>query len=377
MHLSLFDLSMENVMALFYIWANIVSFIVVLILLIKSMNNMQTRTRIFKLILISLMIYFIGDSIWALAYFEIVPHSSIMIRVSRMIYYSDSCYLALAWFSYVAVVVDSRIVKNRRRNLLFLPICLSAIATIFICAFLNPAEKSIKGYLTVLALVLVPFVFIISSGVLALKKRLNTNDDSLKKVYNTMALWPSVIVLVSIFQVFFAELPIFCFGAIIVTVSLYIYNQESLIFTDALTGINNRNMLNKYSQDIALKECFVLMIDVDKFKHINDEYGHLEGDRALKYIANVLKEVCGSENYFLARYGGDEFVLVSSDANEEKLSLVENRINEKMQSTKDDLGYEITVSIGHFKKKSNEDFSKAIAKSDYELYEKKKIVHRK
>jgi diguanylate cyclase (GGDEF)-like protein len=49
---------------------------------------------------------------------------------------------------------------------------------------------------------------------------------------------------------------------------------------------------------------------VDDFKLVNDTYGHIEGDRALKKIAQVLRMACGNRRCFLGRYGGDEFMIV-------------------------------------------------------------------
>lgn len=55
---------------------------------------------------------------------------------------------------------------------------------------------------------------------------------------------------------------------------------------------------------------YLLVLDVNRFKKINDEHGHAQGDLALKAIANCLKESCIEKSDFIARYGGDEFVIV-------------------------------------------------------------------
>ncbi len=373
--MNLLELSQNKLLAIFYIWGNLVSFVVAFILYIKSFSMKQTRTNIFKIILNIFMIYFMADSVWALAYFEILNHSNIIIKIARMIYYVDACFLALAWFIYVSMSVDKKITK-RTRHLLFIPISLSIIITVVLCILSNPAAKNYKGYLTAAALILIPLVFIVASGVIAFSKRLHTTDESMKKVYNALSIWPIVMVIVSVLQVLFSEIPIFCFGAIVVTLSLYVYNQESLIFTDALTGINNRNMLNKYTRDIMDKECFIFMIDVDDFKHINDNYGHLEGDKALKYIANVLKNVCSNENSFLARYGGDEFILISHKLEEAYADTIKAEIDKALLQSNDNLGYNITVSIGYCKKEANEKISIAISKADEYLYKHKKDNHK-
>jgi two-component system, cell cycle response regulator len=88
-----------------------------------------------------------------------------------------------------------------------------------------------------------------------------------------------------------------------------------LIFEDELTGLYNRRFLHNYfEQNIqwgSLEENLVslIMMDLDRFKSINDSYGHEAGDLALIHIANILKDVA-SEKYLSIRYSGDEFILI-------------------------------------------------------------------
>ena len=72
--MNLLELSQNKLLAIFYIWGNLVSFVVAFILYIKSFSMKQTRTNIIKIILNIFMIYFMADSVWALAYFEILNH---------------------------------------------------------------------------------------------------------------------------------------------------------------------------------------------------------------------------------------------------------------------------------------------------------------
>ena len=224
-----------------------------------------------------------------------------------------------------------------------------------------------------------PFIFVIVAGIHVLIKRTTITDRGLKLRYRNLGVWPIVIIFVSILQLFIAELPIFCFGSIIIVVALYVYNQDSMIFTDPLTGINNRNMLNRYVQDGLSKDdtYYVMMIDIDKFKSINDTYGHLEGDRALKCMASLLKKESAKNGDFLARYGGDEFIIIvkaSSDMDVIKLS---NSIKDAAKSIKDELGYEFTASVGYAKLLSNDNIEDAIHRADQSLYEAKEVAHAK
>jgi len=373
------EMSSSEILAIFYIWSNVVSIFIFSILYIKHLKNKQTKSKILSNIIVLLMIYFFGDAIWALGYYNLIPYSDIIIKIARMIYYIAAGFIGYYWLLYAEITINSPIVYNKKkRKLLLIPVLVSTISTILICSFLNPAAKNIGGYLTAIALVIVPFIYIIISSIHILYKRNHVTDLELKKEYSKFAIWPLIILSVCILQVFIPELPFFCSGALLVIVYLFVSNQESYIFTDALTGINNRNMINKYIKEINTKQdnYYILMIDIDKFKSINDTYGHLEGDRALKYMANKLKAACANQSVFLGRYGGDEFIIFAKNINEEDIVKAISKLDELLKSSKDDLGYYVYATIGYSKIDSDQDIETAIEAADNMLYEKKEIAHK-
>ncbi len=372
------NMSTYELLTIFYMGANIVSLLVCGMLFFKNRKNKQTQAQYFNFIVLSLMIYFIGDALWAPCYFKLISNHETLIRFARMIYYIASCFLGYFWFNYIEIILGSSFIyKKKNKKLLAIPVILGTLSAILICAFLDPSEKNIYGYLTGLGLCVVPFTFIIVAGVRGLIKRNNVTDESLKKRLTGISVWPIIILIFSIVQLFIAELPIFCFGATLITVSLYIYNQDSLIFTDPLTGINNRNMLNNFIRD-GINEndtYYVLMLDINKFKSINDTYGHLEGDRALRYMAKVLKDLVSLNGDFLARYGGDEFIIILKSENEDDVINLMNSINEKLKNTKHDLNYEFTASIGYARIEDNGKILSSIENADMKLYDAKEVAH--
>lgn len=99
-------------------------------------------------------------------------------------------------------------------------------------------------------------------------------------------------------------------------IHVYVVIQQNKITVDTLTGISNRAVLLRYLESELPyyrrhpnKSLYFLMMDLDHFKQINDQYGHLEGDAALVLLARTLKKVCANYNCVLARYGGDEFCI--------------------------------------------------------------------
>ncbi|MCI1931307.1 MAG: GGDEF domain-containing protein [Clostridia bacterium] len=94
--------------------------------------------------------------------------------------------------------------------------------------------------------------------------------------------------------------------------------QKKALITDSLTTVYNRRYIdNIFSHDCKNINGFCLAVmDIDKFKHINDMYGHTLGDAVLGSTAKYWKKYFGCDRQkFIARFGGDEFILVSKDSN--------------------------------------------------------------
>jgi len=92
----------------------------------------------------------------------------------------------------------------------------------------------------------------------------------------------------------------------------YIVQYDTKI--DSLTGIGNRYSFNEFTDKLSRNKSgeswAIVMIDMDHFKSINDKFGHLEGDNALRDMASIIKSSLRPHD-FAARYGGDEFVLAT------------------------------------------------------------------
>lgn len=120
----------------------------------------------------------------------------------------------------------------------------------------------------------------------------------------------------------------------------------------------------------------VFMIDVDKFKLINDTYGHMEGDFALKIVAESLKKTAAQLNGFAARYGGDEFCLIIYE-NETDSESVIAKLRKNLEQTQIEMApdneYTVSVSIGSYIfTGSDTDIKYGFEKADEMLYEDKR-----
>ncbi len=115
---------------------------------------------------------------------------------------------------------------------------------------------------------------------------------------------------------------------------------------DGLTGAFNRiSIMDMIEETIRMKKegaFSILMFDIDKFKYINDNFGHVVGDMALKQLANVADGVIRGEDRF-GRYGGDEFIVLLPSLNLPEARIVAERLRERVSDIKDP---SFTISIG-------------------------------
>jgi diguanylate cyclase (GGDEF)-like protein len=112
---------------------------------------------------------------------------------------------------------------------------------------------------------------------------------------------------------------------------------ERLSVTDELTGLTNRRGMTTELERELLRShrhehpCAILMLDVDRFKHFNDTYGHPAGDAALRRLAGTLRE-CVRDVDTAARYGGEEFLVILPETGPEEARQVAERIRERTES---------------------------------------------
>jgi len=142
---------------------------------------------------------------------------------------------------------------------------------------------------------------------------------------------------------------------------------------DNLTGVLNRHGLDQFltTPGIDLSTYTMLMIDIDKFKNVNDTYGHQVGDEVLASIASILSDHM-RQGDIAARLGGEEFVCLIKNLTPELTETVANRIRSEIEKTPLSTEHlNITVSIGCTSWQKNEMFIDVMERADQQLYKAK------
>ncbi|MGO1369879.1 tetratricopeptide repeat-containing diguanylate cyclase [Senegalia sp. (in: firmicutes)] len=159
---------------------------------------------------------------------------------------------------------------------------------------------------------------------------------------------------------------------------------ERQVYEDELTGIQNRRSVNLYLslmlKDMKSKEDLIALyvIDIDKFKKYNDCWGHPEGDQCIKKVANCIKSIQLDRDDIFGRYGGEEFIYISTHLDYKEALELGNHIRKEVEEL--DLYYmdkkekrTVTISLGGVIGKSSNfsSMQKMIEIADMELYRAK------
>lgn len=159
------------------------------------------------------------------------------------------------------------------------------------------------------------------------------------------------------------------------------HNQklQSVAFKDELTQLLNRRAIHEIitnKRDVSQQNGLaIVIIDIDHFKKFNDTYGHALGDKVLVNVAQSLKQV-SREYDQIARWGGEEFVIVTRDASPDNLLAYGEKLREKVASSpiyKEDSPEPIfvTISLGITQSHLEESFEDALERADKALYKSK------
>jgi diguanylate cyclase len=152
--------------------------------------------------------------------------------------------------------------------------------------------------------------------------------------------------------------------------------------TDALTGLLNRRAFDsELNNIIEVAEVYpqgvvLILMDLDHFKRVNDNFGHLVGDKVLRYTSALIKQHV-EESHLVARYGGEEMAIIMPNTNRNKAIGVANKIRIALEKSRlqrkengESIG-QITISMGVAKLKPSDTFDSLVARADKCMYKAK------
>lgn len=345
----------------FYTEASLVCVIILAMILItdRMFHTKQEKQIWFSRAIFAFILYFISDACWAAMLSGMFPKIRFFAVLFNYTNYILLSLMGYGLFAFIAVSGKMSFFNSiRNRRLCFIPVVVSVLF-ISIAYVTNPLfwinENNELNALYFPLMIAVPSLYLIAGFIFSVAYALRSELREEKRRYLVIGSVPFGVMAFGMIQVVALNAPTFCFGCTIMWLWFYIQNTKALISVDDLTHLNNRGQINRYLEQIRYSEdsrVIILMIDIDRFKGINDRYGHAEGDRALVIVSDALRQTCAKINasVFLGRYGGDEFTIIiqnpiDEDHTERLITLLRNNLAEKRQENS--LPYELDVSIGY------------------------------
>ena len=381
---------MQSEYAFLYLEINLLSIVLVGIILKKTsgLSKMMAQ-RNFVMSIVSEMVFFASDTLFVMINTGMITMGNFdntAKLICKELYFFSTAAMCFFWFLYFEHLQEAPFVKEKKKvgfaaSILW-AMCILLIINLFtgFLFYVEPDGSYHRGPFFILT-----YIFSYTYVVIACTRtiiRIRKNDTSTNKnTLTLLALFPIGPGLAGLLQFVFPRLPVACGVLAITTLILYLSWIDQLISLDPLTGLNNRKQLNHFFDQWIKShnekdKLFALLIDADKFKHINDTYGHIQGDKALKNIADALRAGCRNmpKRANIARYGGDEFAVVfETEDHEEAVKLkecIKQRLAEVNERTK--VPFDLTVSIGIADSEGKNTLKELIDAADEQMYNEKR-----
>ena len=372
----------------FYVEANIVSIILFLMMFFREVGSVgrQSKQVIFLNMIIAHILYFTSDIFWALILGGYLPANYFSVSVANLMNALIIGAITSFWYVYVEISQGEEYIKKfRNRMIVMVPAIVNTLVLLALFAFFpgTVINEDFKVTLTYYMLFLIiPIGYIVASTIRSFVRAFRKDNYAVRSAYIVSGIYPIILSIFGVLQTLWLKAPMFCFGCSIMMLYVYITSLNDQVSIDELTKLNNRTQLKKYIASEAQKqnsdknERDDLMVDLNKFKQINDQYGRVEGDYALKRTADALKMSCSeiSMKTFIARYGGDEFIIIAKTDREDQVKELCQSIRDNLIHLNKTAGaeYELTASIGYSSYSGDiASFQAALAKADDYLYKEK------
>jgi len=225
------------------------------------------------------------------------------------------------------------------------------------------------------------YFYLVVPTVACAYRAIKTRQKSEREEYGTYAAYMVAPLLAGLLEDALPLVPVLELSIFMIIHILFLMIQNMQIYNDALTDLNNRRRLSQYLElclpkASAERPVALLMLDLNGFKAINDTYGHIEGDNALRAFSEILKALAARYGAFVARYGGDEFCLVA-EGGESKAGEIAAELHRQLECAPPrPENYELTVSVGYAVCAYPEsDPDAVLSRADEMLYARKREWH--
>jgi len=341
----------------------------------KQMNRILFRMTVYGIIWTLFL-----DILWMLVEGEQFPGAIAINKVVNALFLGAGVLMGSVWYLYVLDALGYRIRKRLVwivlfPGLFFLVLNLLSIHTGWTFT-INEQNVYVRGplfWLQTIGALLMLFISLIHILIRMMRKGGNTREVRkllrfyIVPVIGTLAALP------------YSGMPGTWTCAAVSIILIYMDDQDGEILRDSLTGLNNRKTLESTFADYSRlaapqRSLYLFMMDLNKVKEINDQFGHSTGDDALIIAARLLLKSVTGMKAIVARYGGDEFLVMTFFESDEEALAYKTRVRESFvqYDRENALPYELSISVGCSRYRPGQKLAELIKAADDDLYQEKR-----
>lgn len=348
--------------------------------MIRTKGKRFFLNRIFYVLIISNLLIVIFDMIHILSDGKTDALSLILLPIFTFLYYSFHLVVIITWIFYVDYTIYQE--KKRFKKLAIITVPFLLISTIVSLLgmfgnyffYIDEFNNYNRGQYFYWIVGISYFLMFAALFHLVLQRHRIKKADIFGLIF-----FPFPPLIAAVIQIVDGNVTlIWPFTAISILI-IYIGIQSKITTTDALTGLYNRVEYEylidqKYKSISPNRQVAAIVIDIDDLKKINDQYLHHAGDMALIKLSEILKASVRKDD-FVARIGGDEFIIITDSLDQDALSKIIKRIRENLiqfnheQTQKFHL--QISIGYGIYNAKQHQTFQDFLNVLDKKMYQEK------
>lgn len=340
--------------------------------------NQQMNRVLFRTLVYGVIVELALDVLWLLVEGRRFPGAITANRVINALYLSGGVILGCIWYLYVLETLGYTITRRLQTivmlpGLFFLVLNILSIWTGWVFT-VSPENVYAHGPMFWLQMIGAYGMLVIPLVHLIIRLIRRVTPPPRKVVFNLLSFY-FIPIVGAIVSLFYTGMPGSWTCAAISLVLLYINDQDREIIQDGLTGLNNRKTLDGgFSEYVKTGDpLYLFMMDLDRFKQINDTYGHPVGDQALVAAANLLSASMAGRKGLLVRYGGDEFLILGFFENDASADAFKQSILRRFDAYRLEHNppYWFAISIGYTKYAPGQTLEFLVEQADNALYQEK------
>ena len=360
--------------------------LILAVIALQSLRNVnqQMKRLLFRNVVYGVSITLTLDILWLLVEGNLFPGAILINRIVNALFLAAGVVIGCMWYLYVLETLGYKITRSLQALVMlpgavFAVLNLISIRTGWIFT-VSPENIYARGPLFWLQTVGAYGMLLIS--LLHIIVRLLNGDDRVpRRTVRKLLMFYIVPVIGALASIPYTGMPGAWTCAAISIVLIYIDDQDNEILRDGLTGLNNRKTLEMSFADYARqasaeRALYLFMIDLNNFKQINDTLGHPVGDEALVAAAGILTRTMAGSKGIIARYGGDEFLIMTFFSGEQGAESFRQQIRSDFATYNYEhrLPYQLSASIGYVKYEEGQKLDALIKRADEALYADKRRI---